>query len=125
MVDRAIHAHEKTVRKEHDSAKALNKAQHVHDARVADEQPHALVARDGGCIVPGCKRKARWCEAHHVVPWPKGPTNLANLVLLCNRHHKQVHGRSINLQRDPAAERWMVTRADGTPLRERPPPLAA
>ncbi|KDN36175.1 hypothetical protein RSAG8_11007, partial [Rhizoctonia solani AG-8 WAC10335] len=38
MVDRAIHAHEKTVRKEHDSAKALNKAQHVHDARVADEQ---------------------------------------------------------------------------------------
>ncbi|ELU41375.1 pneumovirus matrix domain-containing protein [Rhizoctonia solani AG-1 IA] len=38
MVDKAIHAHEKTVRKEHDAAKALNKAQHAHGARVADEQ---------------------------------------------------------------------------------------
>ncbi|KAJ1311132.1 hypothetical protein OPQ81_009633 [Rhizoctonia solani] len=33
-----IHAHEKTIRKEHDAAKALNKAQHAHDSRVADEQ---------------------------------------------------------------------------------------
>src|SRR3712207_8689431 len=34
------------------------------------------------------KRKPRWCEAHHVVPWPKGPTDLANLVLLCARDRK-------------------------------------
>jgi hypothetical protein len=38
MVDKATHSHEKSVRKEHDAAKALNKAQHTHDARVADEQ---------------------------------------------------------------------------------------
>jgi hypothetical protein len=38
MVDKAVHAHEKTVRKEHDAAKALNKAQHAHEARVADQQ---------------------------------------------------------------------------------------
>jgi hypothetical protein len=47
------------------------------------------------------------------------------LVLLCKRHHKQVHGHVIKLERDPVGNRWIVTTADGTPLRERPPPLAA
>src|SRR5437763_312692 len=56
-----------------------------------DGQRRILAARDRGCVVPGCKRKARWCEAHHIIPWPHGPTNIRNLVLLCRRHHKQVH----------------------------------
>ncbi|MGH9185048.1 MAG: DUF222 domain-containing protein, partial [Acidimicrobiales bacterium] len=88
-------------------------------------QRRALVARDRGCIIPGCKRKARWCEAHHVVPWPQGPTNLENLVLVCKRHHKHIHARIITLQLDPTTEQWIATRPDGTPLRQRPPPLAA
>jgi hypothetical protein len=92
---------------------------------VSAGQRRALVARDRGCIVPGCKRKARWCEAHHVVPWPTGPTDLDNLVLLCKRHHKQVHALAITLQRDPVGNRWIVTDADRVPLRQRPPPLAA
>jgi 5-methylcytosine-specific restriction protein A len=92
---------------------------------VSSGQRRALVARDRGCIVPGCKRKARWCEAHHVIPWPKGPTDLDNLVLLCKRHHKQVHALVINLQHDPVTNRWVVTNTDGAPLRQRPPPLAA
>lgn len=36
MVDKAVHAHDKAARKEHDAAKALNKAQHTHESRVAD-----------------------------------------------------------------------------------------
>src|SRR5258706_11761561 len=57
----------------------------------SDGQRRVLKVRDRGCIVPGCKRKPKWCQAHHVVPWPTGPTDINNLVLLCSRHHKHVH----------------------------------
>jgi hypothetical protein len=87
-------------------------------------QRRALIARDRGCIVPGCKRKARWCEAHHVDHWPHGPTNLSNLVLLCGRHHKQVHNKRITLVKNPTGH-WEVRRPDGTPLLQRPPPTLA
>lgn len=43
-------------------------------------QRRALVARDRGCIVDGCDRRPRWCDAHHVVPFPEGPTDLRNLT---------------------------------------------
>lgn len=86
-------------------------------------QRRALIARDRHCIVPGCKRPARWCEAHHVLPWPFGPTNLANLVLLCRHHHKMVHARVIELR--PAGDHWRVFRPDGTPIRQRRPPALA
>lgn len=86
-------------------------------------QRRALVARDRGCFVPGCKRKPRWCEAHHVIPWPHGPTSLDNLVLLCGRHHKQVHNHNIELIPGTAPQIWTVVRAaDGTPIYTRPPP---
>jgi len=90
-----------------------------------DGQRRALAARDHGCIVPGCKRKPRWCEAHHVTPWPQGPTNINNLVLLCKRHHKLLHARYINIEKDDGTEQWIVTRPDGTPIRQRPPPARA
>jgi Domain of unknown function (DUF222) len=52
----------------------------------------ALVARDRGCAFPGCTRPASWCIAHHRVHWADGgPTNLANMVLLCDHHHRVVH----------------------------------
>lgn len=88
-------------------------------------QRRALIARDRGCIVPGCKRKPRWCQAHHVTPWPKGPTNLDNLVLVCTRHHKHIHNRTIALTPDTTTRGWIATRPDGTPLRQRPPPAQA
>jgi Domain of unknown function (DUF222) len=53
----------------------------------------ALVLRDRGCAFPHCDRPARWCDAHHMVSWLHGgPTNLANGVLLCRRHHRIIHG---------------------------------
>jgi len=88
----------------------------------SDGQRRVLAVRDGGCIVPGCKRKARWCQAHHVVFWPDGETNIDNLVLACHRHHRQVHQGTIKISPGEQAGTFVVTRADGTPLRQRPPP---
>jgi len=62
----------------------------------------ALEMRDGGCVIAGCRRPHRWCNAHHVVHWADGgPTSLDNLVLLCRRHHRLVHEGEIDL---PARE---------------------
>ncbi|MFD1210622.1 DUF222 domain-containing protein [Arthrobacter sp. GCM10027362] len=52
----------------------------------------ALVARDGGCIFPGCAVPAPWTEAHHVHEWEKGGrTGTDNGCLLCSFHHHLVH----------------------------------
>jgi hypothetical protein len=55
-------------------------------------QRTALAVRDGGCVFPGCSRPLAWCEAHHLRHWLHGgPTDLANLALLCRAHHRAVH----------------------------------
>ena len=52
----------------------------------------ALMVRDGGCDVTGCRAPRRWSDAHHVVHWADGgATALDNLVLLCRRHHRMAH----------------------------------
>ena len=51
----------------------------------------ALRARDGCCRFPGCTN-TRGLDAHHLEHWADGgPTELANLILLCRRHHRLVH----------------------------------
>jgi hypothetical protein len=57
--------------------------------------PHWLLAqlrwRDQGCRFPGCGR-TRWLHGHHLVFWGDGgPTDLDNLALLCQTHHRLVH----------------------------------
>lgn len=56
----------------------------------------ALWRRDGGCTYPGCSIPATWCDAHHLIHWCHGgPTDLANLALLCGRHHTLIHQRGL------------------------------
>jgi hypothetical protein len=81
----------------------------------------ALRIRDGHCQWPGCEREASRCDGHHLVHWISGgETNLANLVLLCRRHHRMVHEGGWQLVRD--AEREVVaiapTLSFGTATRE-------
>src|SRR5947207_1071753 len=101
----------------------------AHDeiAALSHHQFRALAVRDGGCRFPGCARPVSWCEAHHVVPWEDGgPTDRANLVLLCWRHHHDFahHPRwQLKLLPDATVE---VTTPDGRMLTicPRPPPDA-
>ncbi|WP_110181931.1 HNH endonuclease signature motif containing protein [Nocardioides solisilvae] len=55
-------------------------------------QRRALALRDKHCRARGCDIPATWCEAHHLRPWSDlGPTDLANGILLCSRHHHLAH----------------------------------
>ncbi|MCY4457047.1 MAG: HNH endonuclease, partial [Acidimicrobiaceae bacterium] len=59
--------------------------------RTATEaQRIALIARDQCCI--GCGANPLWCQAHHIIWWSNnGPTDLENLVLVCNDCHHKIH----------------------------------
>ncbi|MDQ1379989.1 MAG: hypothetical protein QOJ71_708 [Actinomycetota bacterium] len=55
-------------------------------------QWRALVARDKHCTAPGCTRPPSQCVAHHDEHWTRGgPTDLANLRLLCWYDHSEQH----------------------------------
>lgn len=52
-------------------------------------QRRAIIARDGGCLIPGCTIPAAWCEIHHVDPAENnGPTHTDNVTLLCDVESK-------------------------------------
>jgi hypothetical protein len=76
---------------------------------VQPAQRAALAVRDGGCVVPDCDRPLAWCEAHHLRHWADGgPTDLANLALLCRAHHRTVHEGGWRLTRAPDGH-WTAT----------------
>ena len=57
----------------------------------------ALEHRHRSCAVPGCGA-TRGLHAHHIRHWEDGgPTELANLVLLCPYHHRLHHRGSITI----------------------------
>ncbi len=61
----------------------------------------ALQARSGGCEWPKCDRPVAFTNAHHMVHWGQGgTTDVANLVLLCYRHHWMIHEGGWQLARD-------------------------
>ena len=73
------------------------------------------------CRFPGCTRH-RKLHAHHVIWWSLGgPTDLANLVLVCGRHHTLLHTHGFQLTLHP--DRTItVTTADGTEVPHHPEP---
>ncbi|HSO93343.1 MAG TPA: DUF222 domain-containing protein [Candidatus Dormibacteraeota bacterium] len=71
----------------------------------------ALAFRDHGCVVPGCGRPAAWTDAHHLKHWiDGGETTMANLALLCRRHHRMVHEQGWTLSRHETRG-WIFSRA--------------
>ncbi len=82
----------------------------------------ALHHRDRGCRFPGCGLP--FGQGHHLRHWAHGgPTTLANLALLCRRHHRAVHEEGYRVDRHPDGE-LRFRRPDGQLLPEVPPPAA-
>lgn len=77
-----------------------------HSTRTAtDQQWTALIDRDEGCVV--CGADPSYCEAHHIEFWNRGgPTDITNLVLLCTRHHHDLHEQHLELVRSEFG--WML-----------------
>ncbi|ORB11013.1 HNH endonuclease signature motif containing protein, partial [Mycobacterium noviomagense] len=74
----------------------------------------ALEHRDRMCAVPGCGA-TRGLHAHHIRHWEDGgPTELANIVLLCPYHHR-LHHRGLITITGPA-DTLLVTDQDERPL---------
>jgi hypothetical protein len=78
-----------------------------------DAQWRALVLRDGGCRMPGCRAPAAWCDVDHLEAWDLGGlTDLDNLVLWCRHHHTEKHRPGVKVLGDAHDLRLQL--ADGT-----------
>lgn len=95
-------------------------------------QRRAIALRDGGCIIPGCRVPAAWCEIHHVEEHARGgPTHTDNGVLLCWHHHRTLDtgGWKVRMRngvpevRGPAwwdsSSRWRAVTNSPVRMRER------
>ena len=92
--------------------------------RTATEaQRIALIARDQHCI--GCKANPLWCRAHHIIWWSKdGPTDVDNLVLVCDDCHHKIHDHGWQVHRDPDTGRYHLkppNQTNPTPGQKRHP----
>lgn len=73
----------------------------------------ALAIRSRGCVWAGCDRPARACDAHHLDEWAHSHNSeLANLTLLCPRHHQQLHQLGGRLRAGRQAHSWQIERTD-------------
>lgn len=71
-----------------------------------DYMRQAILARDGGCIVPGCTVPPEHCEIHHLTPWEAGGrTGIRDGTPACSNHHHAFHAGQIKA----------VLNADGLP----------
>lgn len=79
------------------------------------KQKLALAVRDGGCMWPGCRVRASYCEAHHADHWSEGGrTDMASGLLLCRFHHMLLHNAG-----------WVIRReGDGPFVLHRPPGMS-
>jgi hypothetical protein len=83
--------------------------------RVASrEQRLALRALYPTCALPGCAVPFRLCSIHHVRWWRSGGlTDLANLIPVCERHHRRIHDEGWQVGVDPQRQ-LTVRQPDGS-----------
>jgi len=76
-------------------------------------QRRALHRRDGGCARPGCaETRIERLHAHHLRHWLfGGPSDVTNMVLLCDTDHGQAHDLDLTMTRRDG--RLVVTTPDG------------
>ncbi len=74
--------------------------------RTASEaQRVALMARDQHCV--GCGANPLWCRAHHIIWWRDGgPTDLDNLLLVCDSCHHKIHEQGWTVYQHPKTGKY-------------------
>jgi hypothetical protein len=80
-------------------------------------QRRAIIARDRHCRWEHCDRPAAWCDAHHKIHWADGgPTSTDNGILVCGRHHHQIHRDNCQMTINPDGTTTIrpITRTDTT-----------
>lgn len=83
---------------------------------VSKAQRSALRLRDQRCVWPGCDVTPDMCDAHHARHWIwGGPTDLANLVLLCHTHHRLCHEGGYEMWADTRRGGWNIHDSAGIP----------
>ena len=85
------------------------------------EQRRALRAMYRGCAVPGCCIAWDYVVIHHVKYFRnQGPTDIANLLPLCSKHHHLAHEGGWKFSLD-AARNLSIIRPDSTRMTTGPP----
>jgi hypothetical protein len=75
--------------------------------RVPADLKRWLGLRDGGCVFPGCGRRARDCDLDHTTDWADGGTTSArNLAHLCRNHHRLKHNTAWTIDNDDGRIHW-------------------
>lgn len=93
--------------------------------RFSNQQRRAIAARDRRCVFPGCKRRPRHCDNHHLRELANGgPTSVANGCLLCRFHHRLLHQHGWQLYGDIDGV-WTARDPHGTEWKGRPTNPAA
>jgi hypothetical protein len=71
----------------------------------------AVLHRDGGCTIDGCRSRYR-LEPHHIQPRSRGGSHdMANLATLCwYHHHVAIHGSGYRIDPDSPPARRRLTR---------------
>ena len=79
----------------------------------------ALIARDQGCVWPGCDKPPIDCVGHHIWHWidggPTSVTSVANLASLCHRHHNHLHKHNLELHPPSDGDAWTWSQAHASP----------
>jgi hypothetical protein len=87
-----------------------------------DAQRREVLRRDRRCRFPGCSNNT-FTDVHHIVHWiDQGPTDLPNLVLLCDHHHHRVHEGKWEMTGNANGILQFVG-PNGRPMTSRPSPL--
>ena len=72
---------------------------------------HAVLHRDGGCTIDGCRSRYR-LEPHHIAPRSRGGDNsMENLTTLCwYHHHVAIHGNGCRIDPESPPQRRRLVR---------------
>ena len=76
---------------------------------VTEQQRLALIARDGGCTMPGCDAAPAYCEIDHVTDWQHTHrTCVDDATLICTHGHRHRKNQGWTVQMIHGRPAWLA-----------------